>query len=383
MSGTEKLKFTETSRDPHCHARTGHITTPHGEIETPVFMPVGTLGTVKGTLPRDLESLGAEIILGNTYHLWLRPGTDVLKQVGGLRKWMGWSKPLLTDSGGFQVFSLSKLSKVTEEGVRFASHLDGSPLFMSPETSIEIQEAIGSTIMMVLDICPALPSTPELLREAVDRSTRWAQRCLAARTEQGGALFGIAQGGLDVKLRLEHIQTLAELPFEGLALGGFSVGEDPAEMAVALDQIAHHMPQERPRYLMGVGRPEDLLNGVRAGIDMFDCVMPTRNARNGTLFTSRGPIHIKNARWLASTEALDPKCDCYTCQNFSVSYLRHLHQSNEMLGAILATLHNLHFYVHLMKRARVAIRQGSFETFRLSCLNDWREGQEMLNPSPV
>lgn len=378
-----RLQFTETAREPGGHARTGRFETPHGAVETPVFMPVGTLGTVKGVMPRDLEELGAEIILGNTYHLWLRPGTEVLKNVGGLRSWMRWSKPLLTDSGGFQVFSLSKLSKVSEEGVRFASHLDGSPLFMSPEKSIEIQEAIGSTIMMVLDICPALPATPDVLREAVDRSTRWARRCLDARKPDSGALFGIVQGGLDTKLRLEHIQTLAEMPFEGLALGGFSVGEDPAQMEIALNEIAHKMPRERPRYLMGVGRPEDLLNGVRAGIDMFDCVMPTRNARNGTLFSSRGPIHIKNARWLQSTEPLDPKCGCYTCRNFSVSYLRHLHQSNEILGAVLATLHNLYFYVQLMKDARRAIQKGEFESFRSSCLKDWREGQEMLNPSPV
>ena len=369
--------------EANTHARAGLLSTPHGEIETPVFMPVGTAGTVKGMLPRDLEELGAQIILGNTYHLWLRPGTDTLRSQGGLRRWMHWDKPLLTDSGGFQVFSLAKLRKIREDGVEFRSHLDGSKLFMSPEVSIDIQEAIASTIMMVLDVCPALPADERTLREAVDRSTRWAARCLRARRPDSGALFGIVQGGLNPDLRLEHIATLASMrerdatgalhEFDGLALGGFSVGEKPADMDVVIRQIAHRMPTDRPRYLMGVGRPEDLLNGVAAGIDMFDCVMPTRNARNGTLFTSHGALHIRNASHARDTSPIDAECSCHTCQNFSRSYLRHLHQSNEILAAVLSTIHNLHFYVHLMKRARQEILAGNFENFRAEQLGRWRK----------
>lgn len=363
------------------NARAGVLHTPHGPVQTPVFMPVGTAGTVKGLLPRDIKDIGAQIILGNTYHLWLRPGIEILKTQGGLRKWMDWSGPLLTDSGGFQVFSLSDIRKIKEDGVTFQSHLDGSKMFMSPEISIEIQEAIASSIMMVLDVCPALPADDTTLREAVDRSTRWAERCIAARRPDSGALFGIVQGGLSPALRKEHIATLSSLgakdrdgvhhDFDGLALGGFSVGEKPAEMDPIIREITPSMPKDRARYLMGVGRPLDLLNGVAAGIDMFDCVMPTRNARNGTLFTSYGAVHIKNARYANDTQPLDPKCDCLTCSRFTRSYLRHLHQSGEILASVLSTIHNLRYYLRLMNDARTAILEGRFEAYRHDCINAW------------
>jgi queuine tRNA-ribosyltransferase len=363
-------------------ARAGILKTPHGDIKTPTFMPVGTQGTVKGLLTRDLKEIGSQIILGNTYHLWLRPGEEILRSQGGLRKWMNWSGPLLTDSGGFQVFSLSKIRTITEEGVKFQSHIDGARKLMTPETSIAVQEAIGSTIMMVLDVCPALPATRDTLQEAIDQSTRWAHRCLKARLPDSGALFGIVQGGLEVDMRLAHLKQLAEMQetgpdgetvmFDGLALGGFSVGESPEAMADCVKQIAPQMPGDKPRYLMGVGRPEDLLNGVAAGIDLFDCVMPSRNARNGTLFTSQGPLHIKNARFANDPSPLDPECKCHTCTYYSKSYLRHLHQANEILGAVLATHHNLYFYLELMRQTRVAILDGHFEKWRLEKLASWR-----------
>lgn len=372
---TTRLSFQETTPPGaigNGQARTGLINTPHGEIQTPVFMPVGTQGTVKGVLTRDLEDLGAEIILGNTYHLWLRPGAEILRGQGGLRKWMNWKHPLLTDSGGFQVFSLSDLRKWNDDGVEFKSHLDGTKMFMTPETSIAVQEAIASTIMMQLDICPALPADESTLRAAVEQSSRWAERCLKARTENSGALFGIVQGGLDPKMRREHLARLASLPFEGLALGGFSVGESPEAMADVVGQVAPDMPRDKPRYLMGVGRPEDLLNGVMAGVDMFDCVMPSRNARNGTLFTSRGKIHIPNAQFASDSQPVDPNCRCTACRDYSASYLRHLHKANEILASVLGTIHNLHFYVNLMKEARVAIRAGNFLEFRRDRLEAWK-----------
>jgi queuine tRNA-ribosyltransferase len=364
-------------------ARLGVLRTPHGDIETPVFMPVGTLGTVKGMTTRDLEEIDASIILGNTYHLWIRPGTEVLRSQGGLRKWMGWKKPLLTDSGGFQVFSLSSIRKITDDGVTFKNHLSGAPLFMSPEISIEIQEAIGSTIMMQLDVCPALPATTEDLKEAIRLSTAWAERCLKSRLPKSGALFGIVQGGLDVGLRLEHLKALSQMKvtdtagevcdFDGIALGGFSVGEDPLEMYPVLDQIVPHMPEDRPRYLMGVGTPTDLLNAVNSGLDMFDCVMPTRNARNGTLFTTQGIVRIKKQEHEHDSTPIDPECTCYTCQNYSKSYVRHALRCGEITGMVLTTIHNLHFYVSLMKQVRNALREGTFDEFRRDCLDRWRE----------
>lgn len=367
------------------NARTGLLKTIHGDVHTPVFMPVGTVGTVKGLMPRDLEDIGAEIILGNTYHLWIRPGIETLRLQGGLRPWMKWEKPLLTDSGGFQVFSLADLRKISEQGVEFKSHLDGSKLFLSPEVSIEIQEAIGSTIMMQLDVCPALPATMESLLEAVKLSITWAERSLKVRKNSSGALFGIVQGGLDYNLRLEHLNVLANMKVEtlegqvtldGLAMGGFSVGENPEDMAQLLYKIVPQMPSDQPRYLMGVGRPQDLLNGIHSGIDMFDCVMPTRNARNGSLFTSKGTLRIKNLQYKNDSKPVDSECDCYCCKNFSRSYLRHLQTSNEILGAILATIHNLRFYLSLMEKSRMAIDQGFFVEFRRESLAKWSE-----NPS--
>lgn len=372
------------------NARSGVLKTPHGDVPTPIFMPVGTAGTVKGITPRDLGEMQAKIILGNTYHLWLRPGTEVLKKMGGLRKWMGWDGPLLTDSGGFQVFSLSEIRKIKEDGVEFRSHLDGSKLFMSPETSIDIQEAIQSTIMMVLDVCPSLPATQESLQEAIDTSNRWAKRCLAHRDPEAGALFGIVQGGLDRKLRLEHMDTLANMQaqdrsgewhdFDGIALGGFSVGEKPEEMYPVLDDIVHKMPKDRPRYLMGVGTPVDLLNAVASGIDMFDCVLPSRNARNGTLYTSHGTVRIRKEEHAFDDSPLDANCDCYTCRNFSRSYLRHLHKSNEILASTLSTIHNLHFFLSLMRQMRAAIEENRFLEFRNQCLRDWRAAEEVIDP---
>lgn len=375
----------ETIKGPtaNTQARLGVLKTPHGEIPTPIFMPVGTLGTVKGMTTRDLYEIDASIILGNTYHLWIRPGMEVLRSQGGLRKWMGWTKPLLTDSGGFQVFSLSEMRKITDDGVHFKNHLSGAPLFMSPEISIEIQEAIGSTIMMQLDVCPALPATTQELKEAIRLSTDWAKRCLAARKPDSGALFGIVQGGLDVSLRLEHLKELANMKvadqsgelceFDGLALGGFSVGEDPKEMYPVLERIAPQMPSHKPRYLMGVGTPTDLLNAVHAGLDMFDCVMPTRNARNGTLFSTQGIVRIKRAEYEHDPSPIDPNCDCYTCKHHSKSYVRHALRCGEITGMVLATIHNLHFYISLMKSVRKHIAEGTFHEFRLQCLDRWRE----------
>jgi queuine tRNA-ribosyltransferase len=364
------------------HARLGQIQTPHGNIETPIFMPVGTLGTVKALTPTHLKDIKAQIILGNTYHLWLRPGIEVLKSQGGLRKWMGWQGPLLTDSGGFQVFSLSDLRKITSDGVEFKSHLDGSKLFLSPEISVDVQEAIGSTIMMVLDVCPALPATREELQRAIELSTKWAVRCLKHRSPTSGALFAIAQGGLDVELRKQHIKELSDIrfsdsagqetSFDGLALGGFSVGEKPEDMYPVLREITPLMPAERPRYLMGVGTPRDLLEGIDCGLDMFDCVMPTRNARNGTLFTSQGLLKIRNLSHSKDSTPVDPSCGCYTCQNFSRSYLRHLHHTGEILGSTLSTIHNLYFYLDLMHQSRVAIQKGKFRTFKQEKLDQWR-----------
>lgn len=375
-------------KESNLQGRAGLLKTPHGDIETPIFMPVGTVGTVKGILPRDLSDMGAQVILGNTYHLWIRPGVDTLKAVGGLRKWMGWPGPLLTDSGGFQVFSLSKIRKIKEDGVEFRNHLDGSKLFMRPETSIEIQEAIASTIMMVLDVCPALPAERPQLQEAIDISTRWAERCLKHRSPDAGALFGIVQGGLDRDLRLRHIEVLASMraadrdgkthEFDGIALGGFSVGEKPEDMYPVLNDIVPHMPADKPRYLMGVGTPRDLLEGVAAGIDMFDCVLPSRNARNGTLYTSDGAVRIRNQRYQKDTSPLDPRCSCYTCKNFTKSYLRHLHHCNEITASILSTIHNLHYFIGLMRDARKALLEGRFAQFRIERLEDWRRGEEMI-----
>ena len=356
-------------------ARAGKIETPRGSIHTPIFMPVGTLGTVKAMTPEELKDIGAEIILGNTYHLHLRPSDSLVAKLGGLHRFMNWDRPILTDSGGFQVFSLAKLHKRSEEGVRFQSHLDGSSFWLTPEISIGIQENLGSDIMMVFDECPELPASLEKLQESLELTTRWERRCKEARkTDQ--ALFGIVQGGGELDLRRQSLEQMTEIGFDGYALGGLSVGESKEEMYYVLDHVAHELPAATPRYLMGVGEPEDLLAGIEAGIDMFDCVMPTRNARNGTLFTSEGKVTIKQAKYREDERPLDPNCNCNTCQHYSRAYLRHLYQCNEILAMRLNTLHNLHFYLQLMRDSRDAILAGNFSAFRQNRLQQWRSPQQ-------
>jgi len=356
-------------------ARAGKIETPRGSIHTPIFMPVGTLGTVKAMTPEELKNIGAEIILGNTYHLHLRPSDSLIAKLGGLHRFMNWDRPILTDSGGFQVFSLAKLHKRSEEGVRFQSHLDGSSFWLTPEISISIQENLGSDIMMVFDECPEMPASHKKLQESLELTTRWARRCKEVRkTDQ--ALFGIVQGGGELDLRRQSLEQMTEIGFDGYALGGLSVGESKEEMYYVLDHVAHEMPAVTPRYLMGVGEPEDLLAGIEAGIDMFDCVMPTRNARNGNLFTSEGKVTIKQAKYREDERPLDPNCNCNTCQHYSRAYLRHLYQCNEILAMRLNTLHNLHFYLQLMRDSRDAILAGNFSAFRQIRLQQWQSSQQ-------
>ena len=344
-------------------ARRGQIELPRGTIQTPAFMPVGTYGTVKGMSPRDITAIGADIILGNTFHLWLRPGTEVIRAHGDLHDFMGWQGPILTDSGGFQVFSLDELRKVSEEGVAFKSPVNGDKVFLDPETSMRIQRDLGSDIVMIFDECTPYPATEAEAERSMQLSLRWAARSKAAHGDNPAALFGIVQGGMYPKLRLQSLEGLAAMDFDGYAIGGLSVGEPKEVMMSVLDGLSQHMPVASPRYLMGVGTPADLLEGVRRGIDMFDCVMPTRNARNGHLFTSAGVIKLRNARHKASTEPLDRECDCYTCQNFSRAYLAHLDRCNEILGAQLATIHNLRFYQKHMTDIRAAIEADSLDEF--------------------
>ncbi len=350
-----------------CHdtqARRGTLHTRRGAVETPAFMPVGTQGTVKGMLPEQLKEIGAQVILGNTYHLYLRPGHERLVRLGGLHRFMNWDRPILTDSGGFQVFSLGALRKIDEEGVRFQSHIDGSAHKLTPELSIAIQEALGADIMMVFDECIPHPATREYVAESTARSSRWAARCKEARTDQSAALFGIVQGGMEKDLRQQSAEDLLEIGFDGYALGGLSVGESAEVMYQVMEWSLPLLPQDRPRYVMGVGTPENLVEAVARGADMFDCVMPTRNARNGVLFTSFGKISIKQARFIEDEMPLDPECSCYVCRNYSRAYLRHLYQSNEILASVLNTTHNLYYYLHLMESMRAAISVGSFKTFR-------------------
>ena len=361
------------------NSRAGTLQTPHGKIHTPIFMPVGTLGTVKGMTPEEVAEIGAEIILGNTYHLHLRPGDDLVKKMGGLHKFMNWHGPILTDSGGFQVFSLAKLLKLNEEGVEIRSHLDGTKIKLTPEISIAIQQNLGSTIMMCLDECLELPATRIEVERSIGLTARWAKRCKEARTKSRGvfgeqALFGIFQGGGELDLREQSLEQIVEIDFDGYAIGGLSVGESKEEMYRVAHHIAPKMPAGKPRYLMGVGDPEDLLEGIESGIDMFDCVMPTRNARNGSLFTSRGKISIKQSRFQQDPEPLDPDCACSTCHNYSRAYLRHLFKSNEILGVRLNTYHNLFFYLSLVKGARAAIKQHRFSAFKKDFLEKYRSG---------
>lgn len=344
-------------------ARRGRLTFPRGTVETPAFMPVGTYGTVKGMMPRDIHAIGAEIILGNTFHLWLRPGTEIIEQHGDLHDFMGWQGPILTDSGGFQVFSLGDMRKISEEGVKFQSPVDGSKVFLDPEKSMAIQRSLGSDIVMIFDECTPYPASEQEARDSMALSLRWAARSKAAHGDSAAALFGIVQGGMYSNLRAESLAGLVDIGFDGYAIGGLSVGEPKAEMMQVLDTMRPLMPADKPRYLMGVGTPADLLEGVRRGVDMFDCVMPTRNARNGNIFTSRGVLKLRNARHKTSTLPLDEACSCYTCQNFSRAYLHHLDKCNEILGSQLNTLHNLHFYQQHMAGIRDAISAGQLSQF--------------------
>ena len=355
------MKFERLASD--AAARRGRLHFPRGVVETPAFMPVGTYGTVKGVLPRDIAEIGAQIILGNTFHLWLRPGTEVIAAHGDLHDFMQWQGPILTDSGGFQVFSLGAMRKISEEGVAFRSPVDGAKVFLDPETSMAIQRALGSDIVMIFDECTPYPATHAEAERSMELSLRWAARSRVAHGDSASALFGIVQGGMYDDLRSRSLAGLVDLGFDGYAIGGLSVGEPKEEMLAVLDVLPAQMPEDAPRYLMGVGTPADLLEGVRRGIDMFDCVMPTRHARNGYLFTSTGVVKIRNARHKRDTTPLDAACDCYTCQNFSRAYLHHLDKCNEMLGSQLNTLHNLRYYQTHMRGIRDAIEAGHLEAF--------------------
>lgn len=351
-------------------ARRGTVHLNHGDVQTPAFMPVGTYGTVKGMLPRDIEAIGADIILGNTFHLWLRPGTEVIDKFGGLHQFMHWDKPILTDSGGFQVFSLGAMRKITEEGVNFKSPIDGAKVFLSPEKSMQIQYSLNSDIVMQFDECTPYPATHDEAKKSLELSLRWGQRCVDEHNRLGStnALFGIIQGSMYPDLRQQSLEGLLEIGFDGYAIGGLSVGEPKDEMMDVLDYIPEAMPADKPRYLMGVGKPEDIVEAVRRGVDMFDCVMPTRNARNGHYFVTgdtdnAGVVRIRNSQYRNDEGPLDPECDCYTCQNFSRAYLYHLNKCKEMLGAQLATIHNLRYYQRLMQGIRDAIEQDTFDAF--------------------
>jgi queuine tRNA-ribosyltransferase len=344
-------------------ARRGRLTLAHGTIETPVFMPVGTYGTVKAMAPDELESLGAQIILGNTFHLWLRPGVEVVAAHGGLHRFMGWPRPILTDSGGFQVFSLGPLRKVREEGVAFASPIDGDRLFLTPERSIEIQSAFDSDVVMVFDECTPYPASRDEAAQSMELSLRWAARCKTAHGDNANALFGIVQGGMFEDLRDASLAGLTAMGFDGYAIGGLSVGEPKEEMRRIEAFIAPRLPEDGPRYLMGVGTPEDIVEAVGNGVDMFDCVLPTRNARNGWLFTRYGDVKIRNARHRTETQPLDATCACYTCRHFTRAYLHHLQRANEILGARLATIHNLHYYLTLLAELRLAIADATLPAY--------------------
>jgi queuine tRNA-ribosyltransferase len=347
-------------------ARLGKLTFERGEVNTPAFMPVGTYGTVKAMTVDEVRGLGAEIILGNTFHLSITPTTEVIEAHGDLHNFMNWSGPILTDSGGFQVFSLGKMRKITEQGVKFRSPKDGSAIFMGPEESMQIQHKLGSDIVMIFDDCTAYPAEKNVVDQSMQLSLRWAKRSLEEhqRLKNKNALFGIIQGGMHKELRLQSAKSLVEMDFDGYAIGGLSVGEPKEEMMDVLSYLPGHMPSNKPRYLMGVGTPSDLVEGVACGVDMFDCVMPSRNARNGYLFTSEGIVKIRNAKHKKDTSSLDPNCNCSTCKNYSRAYLHHLQKSNEILGSRLNTLHNLFYYQHLMKSIRWAIKSNTFSDFR-------------------
>jgi queuine tRNA-ribosyltransferase len=376
--GDVSFSFRIVAQGRDTSARAGVLTTSHGEVHTPAFMPVGTQGTVKTLTPEELEEAGAQIILSNAYHLYLRPGPDVIEQAGGLHSFIGWSHPILTDSGGYQVFSLADLNMVGEEGVTFQSHLDGSHHLFTPEKTIEIQHALGGDIIMCFDECTHYPCTRGEAQASADLTLRWARRCgqahdrLNAVKDRGQALFGIVQGSTYADVREHSARALVEMDFPGYALGGLSVGEPKTAMYEMVDATVAHLPVEKPRYLMGVGMPEDLVEAVSRGMDLFDCVIPTRNARNGSVFTPLGQLVVKNAEYARDFRPIDPSCDCYTCRHFSRAYLRHLFQAGEILAPRLATLHSVHFFMGLMRQIREAILEGQFQMWRKDFLNLYR-----------
>ena len=366
---------------PGSHARRGTLTLNHGVVQTPIFMPVGTYGTVKGVMPQSLHEMGAQIILGNTFHLWMRPGLDVMQQFGGLHKFESWHKPILTDSGGFQVWSLGEMRKISEEGVKFASPVNGDKLFLTPEISMQIQTILNSDIVMQFDECTPYDTKGHITTEAEARismelSLRWSKRCVDEfnKLQNPNALFGIVQGGMFENLRQESLDSLVELDLPGYAVGGVSVGEPKEEMLRIMAHTPHRLPTHKPRYLMGVGTPEDLVEGVAAGVDMFDCVMPTRNARNGHMFTRFGDLKIRNARYKTDEAPVDATCSCYTCRNFSRAYMHHLDRCGEMLGPMLSSIHNLHYYLNLMQEVRDALDAGRFAAFVLQFRQDRQRG---------
>lgn len=365
------FSFDVMSARPEASARTGLLTTPHGTIETPVFMPVGTKGTVKAMTPEEVEGIGAEIILGNTFHLWLKPGDELVRDLGGLHKFMNWQKPILTDSGGYQVFSLSKLNKITEQGVTFRSPFDGSPQFLTPEISMQIQENLGADIIMCFDECAPYPATHDYVKKSCEMTARWAERCKRAHKREDQALFGIVQGGVYDDLREWSAQATTALDFPGYSIGGLSVGETKDEMLRGLQVMDRSLPRDKPRYLMGVGTPEDFFMGVENGIDMFDCVMPTRVARNGRLYTNEGLLNIRNAIHARDAKPISQTCKCYACGNYSRAYLRHLFMADEILGSRLATWHNLYFFIDLMKRIREAIRANTVQDLKEKVLTNY------------
>lgn len=358
------INFSLIRKDGSSAARLGSLTTPHGNIATPAFMPVGTQATVKAMSPEELREVKAQIILANTYHLYIRPGHELVRRMGGLHKFMNWHGPILTDSGGFQVFSLGELRKIKEEGVTFQSHLDGSYHFISPEISIAIQEALGGDIIMCFDDCPPYPANRDHVLKSMEMTGRWARRCKEAKTCRDQALFGIVQGGMYRDLRQRSAEEMCGIGFDGYALGGLSVGEETEVMYEIMEACSSLLPEDRPRYVMGIGTPEDLIEGVNFGYDMFDCVMPTRNARNGMLFTSFGSLNIRNACHAEDPSPIDPECGCYVCRNYSRAYLRHLFRAREILASRLNTYHNLYYYLSLMEEAREAIADGRFVQFR-------------------
>jgi queuine tRNA-ribosyltransferase len=359
-----KSPFTLHCRSTECRARRGEVHTRHGSFQTPVFMPVGTQATVKAVTPENLVEMKAEIILGNTYHLFIRPGHQLIQKFNGLHGFMHWDRSILTDSGGFQIFSLKELATITEEGAAFRSHLDGSKLFLSPEDAVYVQQTLGSDIMMCLDTCIPYPADREQTVASTNLTSRWARRCRMAQSDTGQLLFGIVQGGMYPDLRQSAAEALIDIGFDGYALGGLSVGESKVLMEEMTEATVPHLPPEFPVYMMGVGTPADLVEGVWRGVDMFDCVMPTRNARNGQLFTSTGRVVIKNAKYKDDPDPVDKNCDCPTCRNYSRAYLRHLYQSREILSYHLNTIHNLHYYLSLMAGIRTAIEKDNFASFR-------------------